>query len=208
MRDKKQIDDRLIERAAEIWARAIQSTQYDNGDNSIQGVMTEGLAAMNLKAALEKVEDFPAAVEKFRTELIAILKYSRDHEGEPMSEADRAEFWGDRELRFEPTYSLECYLSTDYNPCQTLAIAADRAGLPHAVFSWKSTVYINQNSVSCSFGYGRPDVMHYPLPEGRWLITDIRANETAPGSDMAKVIDAVLAGRLDLEVEKPESQQA
>jgi len=51
-----------------------------------------------------------------------------------------------------------------------------------------------------SFGYGAPLTNYYPLPDGRWLLTSITAND----AEMVKVISSVMGGNpLGLSVECP-----
>ncbi|MBD8689345.1 MULTISPECIES: hypothetical protein [unclassified Rhizobium] len=184
------VPDILIERAVELWCRALRNPRFENGDNSEGGFFTAGFAAMNSDAAAAKVTEFDDAVERFRGILVAKLKYARDHDGEPTGEQGQ---YGPK------TYYFDGCLRTDYHPEKDLSEAATEAGIPHKLFSWKSSVNLyDPGSVCASFGYGAPAVYHYPLSGNRWLICKLR------GEDMALIIKAVEEGRLpELYVEEP-----
>lgn len=191
MRQNTPIPDLIIERAAELWARALAKPEFDNGDSSFAGFMAKDMAEQLVAHEAGK-SDLAAAIERFRAQLAEDLKFQRDHEGE---KTGRIVYEG-KPGQYEETYHLSHFLSCDYGPDRTLSEAAQKAGVPARLFSWKSTVIINHDHVSASFGYGAEDVNHYPLPGGGWLITTLR------GEDMPVVVEAVLAGKLDLPVEK------
>lgn len=196
MRKNPYISDQLIDRAVELWCRALHNPSYDNGDGSGVGVMAEGLAASNAAHARDKMEDYAEAVSKFGRLLSTRLKFLRDNEGKPRP-ADEIERDKARGATYAAeTYWLETILSSDYGPGRLLSEMADLAGIPHSAFSYKSTVRFDHTSVSASFGYGAEHRQHYPMPDGGWLIT------TLSGSDIDKVIEAVAEGRItDLMVE-------
>lgn len=183
--------DIIIERAVEIWCRALARPRHDNGDNSEHGFMATGLAGMVLEQQLAKRDDYPGAIARFRTILTEKLKWLRDHDGEPTG----------RQVHGRPeTVYFDRSLDTDYNPDPVLAEAANAAGVPLRAFSWKSHVsFYDENCVGASFGYGAPYNYHYPLSDGRWLICRLR------GEDMPKIIKAVEVGMLpELTVEAAE----
>lgn len=161
---KEKVDEMLIKRAAELWGRKLYTPVFDNGDDSLQGALTAGLASMNIDADKEGINNMPKRIEVFKKVLFDNLVNAQNDDNQ----------------------YLDRFLSVDYGPCKSLADAADTAGIPYSQFSVKSTVYINAGYVSTSFGYGAEDVNHYPIPDGRWLMTTLR------GSDMDKVIKHVI----------------
>lgn len=173
--------DHLIERAVELWCRKLRRPVHDNGDSSERGLMTEGIAGMLTDSQIAKVEDYPAAIEKFRGALIVRLKFMREHDGEPSGETDQ---YGPVHHRFDR------FLSVDYNPDPDLAHAAQTAGIPARAFSWKSSVYVDNDHVQTSFGYAAPYWYHYRLDDGSWLVCQLR------GEHMPFILAAVNDGRL------------
>ena len=157
----------MIVRAAEIWGKALHNPKFDNGDNSQAGGLGHMLATMNMQNAKENVPSLVDQVEKFKKVLVSNL----------IAQRDSGEYF-------------RGWLDTDYHPCKELAGAANEAGIPHNLFSCKSTVMINEDCVGASFGYGSERINHYPLPNGKWLLT------TLTGSDITKIIDQVMNGNL------------
>ncbi len=45
--EREKVSDIIIERAVELWCRALRKPKFDNGDNSDAGFFTTGLAYMN-----------------------------------------------------------------------------------------------------------------------------------------------------------------
>jgi hypothetical protein len=160
--------DLIIDRAVELWCRALHRPRFDNGDSTDRGGMAMALHTINAGHDADTVDDMAAAVERFRTILSSKLKSARDNGGR-----------------------VNRYLATDYGPEHELADAAKEAGVPTSLFSWKSSVsFYSDEYVSASFGYGADDVNHYPLPSGGWLICGLR------GTNMPAIIKAVEEGRL------------
>jgi len=83
----------------------------------------------------------------------------------------------------EPNYSRTS-LCVDYGPDKTLDDCAKAAELKME-FPWKTNMYIYKDSVSVRAGYGAESENHYPLGDGRWLVT------TLSGSDIDQVIEYV-----------------
>jgi len=188
MSDDAKVPDIIIERAVELWCRALKRPEKDNGDQSYHGAIGRGMAEANMEAQIAKVDDYPAAIERFREILVKRLKFARDHEGELTGKGAGSA----HPERYRLTHGLHC----DYNPDRELAEAAEEAGLPLSAFSWKSDVsYYGGKAVSTSFGYGVGDTYHYPLSDGRWLVCKLQ------GEDMPKIVKAVEEGHLTLEVE-------
>jgi len=175
----EKINDKLIGRAVELWARKLHTPVFDNGDKSAAGFMGGALATINIQSGMSKIPDIEKAIGIFKNELIAKLKQLRDNPGEGE--------W------------FSYFLDTDYGPCKLLADAADKAGIPFSQFSCKSSVSMHRSSVSVSFGYGAERVYHYPLNNGDWLITTVIGSD----ADMEKIKnDALGDNALNWTVEK------
>lgn len=160
---------------------------FDNGDSSPTGGMTMLLATANASTAAGHVDDLEAAIERFRNILANKLKYARDFAGElTVGDSGPTHIYFDR------------YLGSDYGPGRQLSEAADEAGVPKNLFSWKSDVYIDDDHVAAKFGYGAAPVYHYPMPDGSWLVCALS------GPDISKIKAAVADGRLpELALERP-----
>jgi hypothetical protein len=170
----KEIPNEIITRAVELWCRSLLTPVFDNGDNTSTGAIGYTIATMNIQNDKSKIDDIEERVEKFREILTKDLLALRDGEGH-----------------------FPRWLDVDYGPCEVIAKAADKAGIPHSQFSCKSSVSMSPEKVSASFGYGGEHVNHYLLVDGRWLVTTLYG-----GSDMDKIFDNVLNGNtLGLEVE-------
>lgn len=194
MTSRESVSDVIIDRAVELWCRALRNPQHDNGDKSLAGVLTAGLAGENAARAIDRVDDYAGAIERFRSILTARLRFLRDHHGEPTGEHGP---YGPIKHHFDHG------LHADYSPERELAKAAEEAGVPLNAFPWKSSVWMSTECVSASFGYAAEDIYHYPLDRGRWLVCRLR------GSDMRAVIAAVEAGILtSFTVEDPAPVEA
>lgn len=183
---RENVPDIIIDRAVELWCRALARPRFDNGDSSTNGGFAMALHIINAGRDRDQV-NYGEAIERFRRILSAQLKEARDKNGQPTGRQ------GPNGPEF---YRLERHLGTDH-PDPALAKAATEAGVPHSAFSWKSTVsFYDDGCVSASFGYGAPHFNHYPLSDGSWLVCQLR------GEDMPKIIAAVESGVLDLPVER------
>jgi hypothetical protein len=193
--DRKHVPDIIIDRAVDLWCRALHQPTFDNGDRSLTGFLGMGLAGMLADTEIKKVSDWAATIEKFRHELSTKLKFLRDNEGRPRPAEDIERDKAAGERWVADTYYCHHILSVDYHPGRELAAAADRAGVPHGAFSIKSSVHFEAEYVIAHFGYGAPAIYHYPLPDGRWLLTQLS------GADMPKVIEYVLGGAPTFDIE-------
>lgn len=166
--------DKLINKAVDIWCEALKQPKFDNGDGSITGAMTHLVANDLIAKTNESEPELDKKILLFKEYLTAYLIEKSKKEG--------SYFWE----------SLSC----DYGPDKNLQFAADKACIPHVLFSAKSSVDINETFLEVKFGYGVKNTNYYPLPDGRWLKTTLR------GDDMEKVINSVINGNpLGLEVE-------
>lgn len=164
--EKPKATDRIIDKAVDIWCKKLYSPEFDNGDNSVSGVMCHSFALMNMEANKKSVSNMDDQVSTFRKHLSSKLKQQRDDD----------EYFA-------------AWLDVDYYPCAILSEAAEAAKIPPSLFSIKSHVSIKCNHVAASFGYGAMTENHYPLPDGKWLVTDLSGND-----DLALVINHVIHG--------------
>lgn len=177
---RNDVDDKIIDRAVELWAKKLHSPVFDNGDNSDTGFMGSMLATINIHNDKQNMDNFEKSIIIFKTELSSKLKQLRDNPGE-------GEYF-------------ETYLGVDYHPCRLLADAADKAGIPHSQFSIKSSVSMSERYVHTSFGYGASGAYHYPLKDGSWLITSLIGSDP----DLEKIkTDALGSNVLNWEIEQP-----
>lgn len=164
-----EIPNKIISRAVEMWCRKLYTPVFDNGDSSSNGGVGQMLATMIIQSDKEEIDDMDRRVDEFREILTSDLIARRDGDG-----------------------YFPHWVDVDYHPCEVLANAADKAGIPHSQFSCKSSISIYPDKISVSFGYGAENKNHYLLPDGRWLITTL----TGGKDDMRKIFDHVLNGNI------------
>lgn len=170
--ENEPIDGRILERAAELWVRMLRKPKFDNGDNSSQGGMAVALASMLPHDADEE------KLQKFKTILI-----------QKLGEKDK---YG--------SFAWMHGLHVDYGPDKILADSAKDAELK-VQFPWKTNMYIYRDHVGVSAGYGAKHVNHYPMSDGRWLMTDLN------GTEISKVIEYLNGGQPMFDVEIPETAE-
>lgn len=162
--------ERTADRAVELWKRMLHSPKYDNvGDTgSPKERATQRMASM-LAATIPSnaTED---VLDAFGVELKRLLL------DDSLSVYSRSS------------------LGVDYGPDKLLSDAAAVAGLKME-FPWKTNMSICCAYVSVSSGYGAECVYHYPLDDGRWLVT------TLNGSDISKVIEYAIGGAPTFDIE-------
>jgi len=121
--------------AANWWAEKMQKPlNQDNGTkNEPNGEMM--FLLMNMVSTNGQKSITPEKIETFKTALVEHL-ISLPEEGI----GSRAKW----------------VFGVDYNPCETLAFAMDKAGINYSALPCKSTTNINRRTfeVNCSFGYG------------------------------------------------------
>lgn len=161
----------IWERAAELWVCLLRNPKYDNlgdGPSSPEERMSCGMASVMASMLPNNATD--EILELFRA---ALLRRMTDTS--------------------KSVYSRNS-LHVDYGPDEILGDAAKEAGLKMQ-FPWKTNMWVGDNNVSVRNGYGAEAVCHYPLGDGRWLVT------TLSGSDIAKVIELVNGGTPTFKVE-------
>lgn len=156
----------LVDRAVELWKRALAAPIYNNlapGERHIPSEVTNFLLDQRVKDNTpEKLAAFGEALKsRLNTPTV-----SRD----------------------ETFTYYENYMGVDYHPCLMLKGAAEDVGLKMD-FPIKTGMTIEDDCVSFHMGYATPNMMHYPLAGGRWLVTDLRGRD-----DMKKIIAAIEAG--------------
>lgn len=175
-------NERIVKRAAQVWMEMLGAPKYDNlGPNSPESPESKfrnGIAS-TMAASLPK-NNTPEVLQRFGEELTKIMlkpfKFTA-HDGT------------------EHEYQAANYLTVDYHPDAPLREAAKRAGL-EMQFPWKTSMFLEEDYLSVSAGYGAPSVYHYPLQNDRWLVTRLN------GPDIGKIIELVEAGFLDLELRR------
>ena len=159
----------LIEKAVNLWSDTLLTPKFDHGETSIGGEVAAMLGALNIKKTLdrENEDELKAKIESFKSALIKLINE-----------------------KLEQSFGSYISMSTDYSPNELLSIAADEAGISHSLFSVKSSVSIMEGMVTSSFGYGATATHHYPMPDGRWLITSLRGSD----EDISKLIHHAMNG--------------
>lgn len=180
------IPDNIIERTAELWTRWLRKPTFDNGDPASMNkttllTLSVALAPANTAATEERLAAFKAA-------LIERLTFLRDHDGESVLEDKREP--ADRYGRVRDIYYFRSGLSCDYDPDETLALAAIDAGwtnVSKTVFPWKTDTFMYPGHVMVSAGYAAPSIYHYPLSDGKWFITDLNGGDHM--KELVRMID-------------------
>lgn len=171
MRDEP--NERITDRAVALWIRMLRNPKYDNMGETGTPEERQINAMAGKRASMRSSNATNDILALFGKELRRRILDSE-----------------------QPLYSRTS-LSVDYGPDTILADAAEHAGL-EMQFPWKTNIYIRSTCLSVSFGYGAEAVYHYPMDDGRWLVTCLH------GSDIHKVIDYVTGGAPAFDVEEAE----
>jgi hypothetical protein len=142
-------NERIVDRAVYLWLKALRKPQYNNG-GGLESFMASGIASM-----LPKNND-EQTLARFGAELKTLLmsgEVSQYGNGESFTH-------------------YQTYLGVDYHPDKTLSTAAEAAGLKME-FPWKTSMHLWTNYVQFSLGYGNRGLYHYPLSNGKWLLTTL-----------------------------------
>jgi hypothetical protein len=154
--------DLLVKRAVELWKRMLRSPKFDSGDNGPTGGMASMLASMIPTNTTEELLD--AFGEELAKKILAPSEHNRD-------------------------YYPNTGLHVDYGPDKNLSDAAEAAGLK-VQFPWKTNMWIGEDYISVRYGYSAEVVYHYPLNDGKWLVTYLS------GSEIEKIKKFVADGTL------------
>lgn len=160
------MDERLIDRAVTIWQRLLSNPRYQAvcDKSGDEDKRTMGIASK--LAYLTPSNATPELLDKFGEALRRrLIEECKKHE-------------------------YVC-LSVDYGPDKILQEAKDEVGL-EMEFPWKTVMHLLNGHLDVSEGYGTEYLHHYPLIDGRWLLT------TLHGSDIAKVVALVEQGITDV----------
>lgn len=167
-------NEKIVDRAVEIWKRLLRNPKYDNLGPTCRDLPMKDLMPNLMASALTaKLSNnaTPEILDKFGKALKQRLSREDEKYG-----------------------SYIASLHVDYDPDRTLREAADEADLKMQ-FPWKTNMSIHEDCVAVGVGYAAPFVYHYPLLSNRWLMT------TLYGSDIDKVIKLVEEGCNLFEVE-------
>lgn len=161
--------ERIVDRAVSIWRRLLENPRYDNGDTSFPGGMCMAMAKMiPNNANADRLDSFCGHLRKWLL--------SPDDE-------QRGTFWSKQSL------------AVDYGPGRGLIEAAAASGLKME-FPWKTSMWINDDHLHVRAGYSAETFYHYPLADGRWLVT------TLSGSEISKVIEYIGGGKPEFHIEE------
>ena len=161
--------ERTADRAVELWKRMLRNPKYDNLGNTGTTQERRTSEMASLMAMTISSNVTEENLEKFGAELKRRI----------LDESRRT-------------------LGADYGPDRILSECAEAAGL-EVEFPWKTVMHVYDDRVSLSYGYGAEDEYHYPLEDGRWLVTKLL------GSDIDKVIEYVNGGSPEFHVEEQEN---
>ncbi len=156
----------LVDRAVELWKRALAAPVYNNlapGEDHMPSMLT------NMMLTVAPKDNTPEKLKAFGEALKARIESpTTSHDG---------------------TFTYyEDYMGVDYHPSRLLKDAAEDVGL-NMPFPIKTGLNIDDDCVSFHMGYASSTMYHYPLADGRWLVTDLTGR-----ADMLKIIACINAG--------------
>lgn len=150
---------RIIDRAVEIWKRALSNPVHDNlSESEKRDSGNFFMLAMNelqTKQACENVPDFEKLLPVLRRKIIEAIE--------------------EKTARY-PDARTFLTLYVDYGADRILSESASEAAVK-VMWPIKTNMHIEDGRVSFSMGYGRPEVYHYPLAEGHWLICQLSGED-------------------------------
>lgn len=171
----------IVDRAVKLWVNALRKPEYKmhaDGDRSAEAARSAAMLNWATEKQNENNQD-EEVLKKFAVALKDILMNKQASSRNP-----------------DYIHYVD-YLAVDYHPCEELEKAAEVAGLK-MMFPIKTTMQLDEDYVSFSMGYGVQTSNHYPLKDGRFLVTTLR------GSDISKIIDHYNTGNpLSLDVDTP-----
>jgi hypothetical protein len=159
-------NERIVDRAVAWWMKALRKPKFDIGARgSVAAVITEGMFGMLPNNSTDEV------LAQFGVELKALL----------MEGIEKQYTSGERFRKFPKS------LDVDYGPDEILAQAAEKAGLK-TPFPTKTNMFVGQNYMQISAGYGADYLYHYPAKDGLWVVTTLRGSEL----DTEMLVDFVI----------------
>lgn len=174
--DQQEIDpgveiEEAAKLAARLWRFAYEFATYDNGDNSVGGVVTAAMASsLPNNATAEKLQDFEEAL---RVEIEQKLFESQREDG------------------------VGFYLCTavDYGPDETLSKALEAAEIKMES-PWKHTMWLYPGKIDFRHGYSAAITSYYLYEDtnadGETVFKWFEAKLS--GGDVGKIIDMVRLG--------------
>jgi len=153
-------DERYARRMAQLWVDLCVNPNIDNGDLSAHGPLSRQLMKMTVvRAAPDTLAEYEQAIVN------TLLEHT-----------DR------RDLR----------LSCDYSPNETLVRAMESIGKTERDFDnpIKTSVNFWANDtpvIDVKAGYAAPSMLHYALPDGRWM-------KVARGEMESKMVEYAIGG--------------
>ncbi len=160
--------DLMIAKGVDIWCRSLKNPKFDNGDDSHVGALGMSIMSMNCDTEHQKI-NLDDSIEKFRENLSRILMEKKESNG----------------------HSFCAWLSCDYGPCKELSNAAEGTGINESMFSIKSSVIIQEDYITSTFGYGSTGVNYYNFG-GKWILLKSRLDP----QERDFILSAVLDGRI------------
>lgn len=152
----------IVGRAVGIWKRLLRKPTFDNGDNSLGGMFAQALATKKA----ERIVVTDEQLNTFGDYLRDTLMYRNEHK------------------------YFHSHIGVDYGPDQILKNCAEAAGVNASLFPIKTMMFLPEEYVSISVGYGAEAIYHYPIPNtARWLVTSLH------GGDIKKVMEYVQGGK-------------
>lgn len=162
MIEQQRPSKRTAKRAAQIWVSWLRHPNYDVGLEGLPRIELLGLAALQPSNANDET------LARFADELEKLILTPSSDDPNSFENAD---------------------LHVDYEPCNALKVAADRAGLKME-FPYKTSVDIYESYLVSKAGYGAFWEYHYALDNGKWLVTTL----TGSDADVAMIRSCAVNG--------------
>jgi hypothetical protein len=178
MMTRDEPNPRIVDRAVELWKRMLANPEYKAtcDDSGLEDQITMARAASMAKM-------IPSNATPERLEAFGVALKQRLMTPDPQRSSCVA---------YPDT------LHVDYGPDAMLGGAAEEAGLK-LEWPWKTLMRLYDDRVGLAAGYAAGTVYHYPLNDGRWLMT------TLQGSDITKIIEYVDGGQPEFDIEATEA---
>ena len=153
---------------------------------------TAKYAANIVREWLENISFMDTGEQDLERKVIGDIMTMKIQESNPISNETLNAFIKDLEQAMltqnEHGYCEMASIHIDYGPWGSIAELATKHGIHYSHFPVKTTMFVNEDYVSVRKGYGSPNVFHYLLENGKWLIT------TLSGKDIDKIKDHVVNG--------------
>lgn len=148
----------IVDRAVAIWRKLVENPKHDNmGDTGTPQERFTMAMGSSLAKLIPNTASQPGVLDKF-------------------CEALRAALLKEEKVSYGSGSRYEQSMHVDYGPDQTLANAAEAAGLK-LEWPWKTNMWLAEDSLSLRYGYAAPQVFHYPIDDGRWVVTRLSGED-------------------------------